>query len=106
MTSRWGKMGGQQYNVTMIAQAVSPRSCESIHPLLVSSSTYLCSAFASAYPDDVVDERLAVHWYNRRSCVLVSLLVTLFKVDMVYSGRREQLQRCRNKHCPHSRKHA
>jgi hypothetical protein len=90
----------------MIAQVVSPRSCEPIHPLLASSRTHLCSAFAAAYPGDVVDERFAVHWYNRPSCVLVSLLVISLKVDMVHPGRREQFQRCRNKHCPHSREHA
>jgi hypothetical protein len=93
-------------DVIMIAQAVSPRSCEPIHALLALSTTYLCSTFAAAYPDDVVDERFAVHWYNRLSCVLVSLLVISLKVDMVHPRRRGQSQRCRNKHSPHSRKHA
>lgn len=93
-------------DVIMIAQAVSPRSCEPIHPLLASSRTRLYSAFAAAYPGDVVDERFAVHWYNRPSCVFVSLLVISLKVDMVHPGRRGQSQRCRNKHSPHSRKHA
>jgi hypothetical protein len=93
-------------DVIMIAQAVSPRSCEPIHPLLAPSRTHLCSAFAAAYPGDVVDERFAVHWYNRPSCVLVPFLVISLKVDMVHPGRREQFKRCRNKHSPHSRKHA
>jgi hypothetical protein len=82
-------------NVT-IAQAVSPRSCEPIHPLLASSRTYLCSALAAAYPDDVVDEKFAVHWYTFPSCVIVSLLVIPLKVDMVHPRRCEQSQRCRN----------
>jgi hypothetical protein len=93
-------------NVTMIAQAASPRSCEPIHPLLGSSRTHLCSAFAAAYPCDVVDERFAVHWYNRPSCVLVSLLVISLNVDMVRPGRRGQSQRRGNKYSPHSRKYA
>lgn len=93
-------------DVITIAQAVSPRSCEPIYPLLASSRAHLCSAFAAAYPDDVVDERFAVHWYNRPSCVLESLLVIPLKVDMVHPGRREQFERCRIKHSPHSRKHA
>jgi hypothetical protein len=93
-------------DVIMIAQVVSPRSCEPIHPLVASSRTHPCSAFAAAYPDDVVDERFAVHWYNCLSGVLVSLLVISLKVDMARPGRRGQSQRCRNKHSPHSRKHA
>jgi hypothetical protein len=93
-------------DVIMIAQAVSPQSCEPIHPLLASPRTHLCSTFAAAYPDDVVDEKFAVHWYNRPSYILVSLLVISPKVDMVHPGRCGQSQRRRNKHSPHSRKHA
>ena len=93
-------------DVITIAQAVSPRSCEPIYPLVASSRTHPCSAFAAAYPHDVVDERFADHWYNRLSCVLVSHLVILLKVDMAHPGRRGQSQRCRNKHSPHSRKHS
>ena len=93
-------------DVIVIAQVVSPRSCESIQPFLTLSRTHFGSAFAAAYPDDVVDERFAVHWYSRSSCVLVSLLMILLKVDVVHPGRRERSQRCRNKHSSHSRKHA
>ena len=93
--------------VKTIAQAVSPQSCKPSHIRVFSASsrTHLCSAFAAAYPDDVVDEKFAGHWYNCPSCVLVSLLVTPLKVDMVHPGRREQSQRRRNKHSPHSREH-
>jgi hypothetical protein len=90
----------------LIAQAVLPRSCEPIHPLPTLSRTHLSSKFAAAYPDNVVDERFAGHWYDQTSCVFVSPLLMSLKVDMVHPGRRGQPQRCWNKHSPHSRKHA
>ena len=56
----------------MIAQPVFLRSCKPILPLLASSSVHLCSALATAYPDDV-DERFAVHWYCCHLCTLALL---------------------------------